>query len=330
MSTAPVRFHSFLADRIERFVTHKRAVGRKFDTEERALRLLDRYVLDHGAKRFEEITPDLIDAFLTSRPRKRPRSYNHLLCTVARLFNWCVDQGFIARSPVQARPKRNTGQRIPFIFDRLAARRLLEVASRLKDNPRAPMRGETYRTIFAVLYGLGLRVGEACRLCLKDVDLIRRLLVIRETKFYKSRLVPFGPKMEALLREYIKARATRIGALGDEAPLFSFTQRGHINPNVVSHAFHRLIPDLGIEVPPGCSFPRLHDLRHAFAVGTLLRWYRSGLDPASRLLKLSTFLGHVDPMSTAVYLTITSDLFREANRRFEAFSQPLLAEGVSK
>ena len=103
-------------------------------------------------------------------------------------------------------------------------------------------------------------------------------------------------------------------------PLFSFTKRGCICPETISQTFHALVPKLGLVLPPGVSSPRLHDLRHAFAVGTLLRWYREGIDPNRRLIHLSTFLGHVDPNSTAVYLTITEELLREADRRFRAFA----------
>lgn len=79
-------------------------------------------------------------------------------------------------------------------------------------------------------------------------------------------------------------------------------------------------------IPSGTTRPRVHDLRHSFAVGTLLRWYRQGLDPAARLHQLSTFLGHVNPDTTAVYLTITSDLLAEANHRFERFAKPITQE----
>ena len=165
--------------------------------------------------------------------------------------------------------------------------------------------------IFALLYGLGLRVGEVARLTHADIDLDRDLLVIRGTKFGKSRLVPFGPRMAARLREYL---APRRPAPEPAAPMFPFTTRGPIHP------FHHLVPHLSLVVPPGVAPPRVHDLRHAFAVGTLLRWYRAGVDPAARLFHLATFLGHVSPTSTAVYLTITADLLGEANRRFEAFA----------
>ena len=88
----------------------------------------------------------------------------------------------------------------------------------------------------------------------------------------------------------------------------------------ISQTFHALVPKLELHIPPGVSSPRLHDLRHSFAVATLLRWYREGIDPNCRLMSLSTFLGHVDPNSTAVYLTITEDLLHEAAQRFHAMA----------
>jgi integrase len=84
--------------------------------------------------------------------------------------------------------------------------------------------------------------------------------------------------------------------------------------------------ELGIKAPPGVASPHLHCLRHSFAVATLLRWYREGIDPAERLLYLSAFLGHVNPTSTAVYLTITDELLQTASKRFEQFAVSTLEE----
>jgi integrase len=102
-------------------------------------------------------------------------------------------------------------------------------------------------------------------------------------------------------------------------PFFSFTRRGAIHPCTITQTFHHLVPRLRLVIPDGMASPRLHDLRHSFAVGTLLRWYRTGVDPQARLLHLSTFLGHVDPASTAVYLTITPALLSEASERFARY-----------
>jgi len=328
MSSPTNLFQSVLKEEIQKFLDYKRALGCRFDAEQRALHLLDRYLVKHGITTLKDIHPELIESFLASRYRPRPRSYNHLLCTVRRLFDWLVQQGRLSHSPVQARPKRQTGARIPFIFDRQQAKRLLELAVHLPEHPRALLRGRTYRTIFALLYGLGLRVGEAARLLIGDVDLDRNLLIIRESKFYKSRLVPFGPRMRQELTNYLNAKSALGGIFSAETPLFSFTANRTICPNTVSQTFHALVPQLDLEIPAGTRPPCLHHLRHSFAVGTLLRWYRSGLDPSTRLLHLATFLGHVDVSSTAVYLTLTDALLDQANDRFHSFAEPVLQEGL--
>jgi len=111
--------------------------------------------------------------------------------------------------------------------------------------------------------------------------------------------------------------------------LFTFDGRRCMHPGTASQVFHALVRTLGLTIPPdGVSAPRLHDLRHSFAVGCLLRWYRDGADPASRLNQLSTFMGHVDPTSTAVYLTITPGLLSQANHRFEAFAETAWVEAA--
>ena len=140
--------------------------------------------------------------------RSRPRSYNHLTmrCTVGRLFAYLVSHGKVPRTPLQSPSRRSRYQRSPCIFDQAAARRLLTTAP---VPHRSGWDGRSaailmHYVIFAVLYGLGsMPVGTVCRLCIKDVDLERRVLVVRETKFYKSRLVPFGPKLDTLLRQHL-------------------------------------------------------------------------------------------------------------------------------
>lgn len=306
---------------VSRFVEHKRALGRKYQSEEAELRLLVRFAEEHGAIRLEELTPILLDDFLASRSRPRPRGFNHLLGVVRRLLDWAVAHELLKSSPLQTRPRRETATRIPFLFDTSQVRRLLDAAAALPDYTQAPQRGSTYRTIFALCYGLGLRVGEASALRVGDVDRARGLLVVTRGKFGKSRLVPHGPRIGELVAQQLQRRSDGM-RLDDDAPLFTFDGHRSVHPRSVSVTFHRLILALGFTAPAGVSAPVLHSLRHSFAVGCLLRWYRDGTDPATRLLQLSTFMGHVDPRSTAVYLTITPQLLAEANRRFEAFAAP--------
>ena len=248
---------------------------------------------------------------------------------MGRLFDWMVSRELMPRSPLQSASRRVTHVRIPFLFDRASARRLLDVARGLPDTSMAPLRGPTYFTIFALLYGLGLRIGEVAALRVGDVDVERQLLVIRQTKFSKSRLVPFGPRLASVLDAQLARRAEQMGTLTVEMPVFSFRRGRPVSAGTISQTFHHLVPQLDLDIPEGMTPPRLHDLRHSFAVGTLLRWYRSGIDPGARLLHLSTFLGHVDPVSTAVYLTITRPLLDEGSRRFETWAAPAIEEAMS-
>jgi integrase len=313
-----------LESAVERFLTHKRALGRKYASEENELRLLVRFAGEHRVGSVGGLTPALLEDFLASRPRSRPRSFNHLLGVVRCLLDWAVTHELLEASPLQARPRRVTSAYVPFLFDVSQVRRLLDAAAGLPDNPRARGRGPTYRAIFALCYGLGLRAGEACRLRLGDVDTGRRLLVVRGGKFGKSRLVPHGPRIARLIEEQAERRQAD-GVSGADAPLFTFDGHSCVDPGTATAVFHHLVANLDLTVPDGVSPPTLHGLRHSFAVGCLLRWYREGLDPSTRLHQLSTFMGHVDPVSTAVYLAITPQLLDEASRRFEVFAEPAWA-----
>jgi len=146
----------------ERFVEHRRALGRKYISEARELRLLVRFAEEQGIHELGQLTVVSLETFLASRPRRQPRSFNHLLGVLRCFLDWAVVQGLLAVSPLQVRRRRVTAARLPFIFDVAQARRLLAAAAVLPDNPRARQRGPTYRLIFALCYGLGLRAGEAC------------------------------------------------------------------------------------------------------------------------------------------------------------------------
>jgi integrase len=324
------RFESVLAEPITQYLALKRSMGCRFMTEDRTLRLLDRYIADQGLRHIADITPECLEAFLASRPRKVPRGYNGLLSAVRRLFEWMVDQQLIAVSPLRVRPRRESERRLPFLYDAETIRRILACAARLPDGTRCPQRGATYATIFSMIAALGLRVGEASRLQCGDVDLQREVILVRNSKFGKSRYVPFGPRLAARLRAYARLREQRLGAPTPEAPFFTWNGRSLVATNSIRNAFRdHILPELALRVPPGTRAPCVHGLRHTFAVNTLLRWYRAGIDPQARLNHLSTFLGHVGPHSTVVYLTITSELLAAANQRFEAFATPIYTEGRS-
>jgi site-specific recombinase XerD len=325
MSQRP--YTSVVAAHVHAFLAHQRALGKRFGSEEDGLRLLDRYLLAQQVTTLDAITPAVVEAFLGSRPRQ-PRGFNTLVSTLRRFFDWLVLHEVLLQSPLQTPPRRCPPPRRPFLFDRSQAQRLLEAAAHLPDGPHAYRRGATYQLALTLMYGLGLRVGEVARLCRQDVDRQRQLLVIRQTKFAKSRLVPCGPRLMARVAAHLHQAEQTCGALRPDHPLLSVA-RDHskpLRPKAISRCFQQLVPQLNLTIPPGVAPPRAHHLRHSFAVNTLVRWYREGIDPTQRLVHLSTFLGHVDPSSTAVYLTIPAELLQEASDRFARLAVPLLTE----
>ncbi len=271
----PISFESFLAPFINTFVQYKRALNRKYCAEVAVLRMFDRYLRDHFVADWAAIDGALIDAFLRSRHRDSPASYNHLLRVVSRFFTFALMQEWIQRNPVTSLARRSTGGRIPYLFDLGSAKRLLAAARSLPDRPHARHRGLVYETIFALLYGLGLRVGEVSRLTLADIDLTTNLLFVRETKFAKSRIVPTGPQLAQRVKGYIEQRYGTDAA--PELPLFSFTKRGGVDEGTISITFHALLPNWNcISRPesrrPDCMISATLLLWRRCFVGTGMAW----------------------------------------------------------
>lgn len=316
-----------LALHINAYFAHRDALGKKSRVDRYTLKLLDQYLVANRIARMEQITPAIIDGFFASRPRNTARSFNGMLSNVTCFFRWLVVHGILTGSPISAKRRRVVLQR-PFLFDRADAARLLGAAANLQDAGGHHGLAMIHRTALLLLYGLGLRAGEVSRLRLRDIDRERQLLEIHNSKFGKDRLIPFGPKLSAALRRFLRWRAMCWPDSPPEAPLLTFDRAGRrpVHPTSFTRMFKVLVQQLELRVPSGTRPPHLHCLRHSFAVATLLRWYKSGIDPNAALLRLSTFLGHVDPNSTAVYLTITDELLEQANQRFSRYVAPMLKE----
>jgi integrase/recombinase XerD len=170
--------------------------------------------------------------------------------------------------------------------------------------------------LLGLLASAGLRLGEAINLQTKDIDLAEGLLIIRQTKFGKSRLVPLHSSALAVLADYA-ARRDRFLA-GRPAVRFFVSRRGRpLDKCVVERNFRELSRGTGLREPSASRGPRLHDFRHRFAIETLLRWYRTGEDIERRLPILSTFLGHVSVRDTYWYLRACPELMGLAISRLE-------------
>jgi len=170
-----------------------------------------------------------------------------------------------------------------------------------------------------LLYATGLRISEALNLNLADVDLDDSVLYIRESKFYKTRLVPTGKDLTQVLREYAQLRYKR-SPVDPDTP-FLLTARGkRVSRAGAEEAFKQMRAQAMVHRDDGARYqPRLHDLRHTAAVTRLVRWYREGVNVQRLLPQLATYLGHVHITGTQRYLSMTPELLQQASVRFEQF-----------
>ena len=202
-------------------------------------------------------------------------------------------------------------------------RRLLTAAHQL----HPAIRAATIHTLIALMASTGTRTGEALALDLTSLDLAAGTLLVTG-KYGKTRLLPLHPTVRAGLLGYLDTRAQLLPAGACPALLISSTGR-RLPPSTVHPAFRAVVHDAGIDPGSGACRPRLHDLRHTFAVTTMLDAYRSGANPATVLQILSTWLGHADPADTYWYLTGTSELLAAAADRLAHHPTPAGTAGTS-
>lgn len=203
--------------------------------------------------------------------------------------------------------------RHPFIYSSADITAVMDQARR---SITSPLRAATYDTLIGLLAASGLRIGEAIKLDRSDVDWTQGTLLIRESKFGKSRLVPLQASSIQALRDYATVR-DELQPRPNQPSFFVSRTRNRLSYAVVSATFRQLVDaaEVGTGAP---SPPRLHDLRHTFAVRTLLGWYRTGEDVQAKIPSLSTYLGHREPSSTYWYLSAAPELLALAAARQES------------
>jgi site-specific recombinase XerD len=236
-------------------------------------------------------------------------------------YRYAVSRGFTSWSPLPTILPKRPAAFTPYIYTDAAYQRLLAMTSLLDQSRRCLVGTGTFRTLLLLLYATGLRISEALSLTLSDVDLPQRLLTIRDTKFFKTRWVPVGPQLSPVLVAYAKMRQQMPRPARNESAFFATRRGTAVTRGTAEHIFRRLCEQTGVRRSDGGRFqPRLHDIRHTFALNRLISWYREGKDVQQLLPCLSTYLGHVDVTATQRYLTMTPELLHEASLRFQHYA----------
>lgn len=312
--TARRSFTSRVASLLERYITLKEALGRKYATE--------RAILVH------------LDAFLTARPPAdsglSAETFTQWCATLSHLSpgvrrKWML----VVRNLCLYRQRTEPGCFIPdpnlfpqphppqppYCFTEQEIAGLLDAADGLQITSQSPLRAQVYRLALVLLYTTGLRRGELVRLTLADHDPLERTLHVRATKFHKSRLVPLSRDAAHEMNTYLQVRR-RLPHAPDEPLLCN--QSGGLRPYTgegIAQGLRRLFQCVGVSTASGQP-PRIHDLRHTFALQALIRWYRAGINVQAKLPALATYMGHVSIVSTQHYLRFLEPVAQDASDLF--------------
>lgn len=306
-------WRSRLGPQIAAYLALKKSLGRRFFSETYLFTQFDRFL---AQRRAAKVTPTIFGEWV--------HTFDHVSPTVRRtrmriIRNFCLylrrrDRTCFVPDP-SGFPAPHVARR-PHIFSVEEIARLLRVATVLPARSTSLLRGPVFRLGIVLLYTAGLRRGELVRLAMSDYDPVERTLLVRSSKFHKSRLVALSQSAAGELERYLRLRRRLPGA--PDAPLLVNNHHGcsAYSGGSFGLAMRRIFRAASIRTSSG-RLPHVHDLRHTFAVHVLLRWYRDGVDVQAKLPALATAMGHVSVASTAYYLALLQPLAEAASDRFE-------------
>ena len=308
-----------LRDATDAYIAWRQAHGARFISSARVLHYFCNHVgRDIGCDAVGEA--DVLRFLAGKGPLTRYRANKY--GALAGFYRYAISRGHAARSPLPAPgdEPRQPRSAPPYVYSRDELRRLFGAIDVSRQRP-VQLDADTLRALLLLLYGAGLRFGEAQRLTLDDVDLRDAVLTIRDTKFYKTRFVPVGPQLADALKAYAAKRAECALPKGTASTFLANRDGTPLVKGTVRFAFARLLQTAGIHhnKDDGRQPPCFHSLRHTAAVNRLASWYRQGADVQRLLPALSTWLGHAHLDGTQVYLSMTPELLHEASVRFDSY-----------
>lgn len=304
-------FSSVVGPTIASYLALKEALGRHFAVERGILTHLDAFLAA------ADLSAETFSTWCSSRQHTTSGVRRNWMRVVRNLclYRRRTDPSCFVPDSSQFPPLHQPVQ--PHIFTEDEIVRLLAAADRLKPGNRSPLRRENFRLGLVLLYTTGLRRGELLRLTVGDYDAVERTLLIRESKFHKTRLLPLSPDGAREVETYLETRRARRVAVSVDSPLLWNAYHG--GKGYTGEGFGSTVRGLfkatDIRTSAGRT-PRVHDFRHAFAARALLRWYQVGDDVQAKLPLLATYMGHVSIASTQYYLRFIDELAIVASNRF--------------
>ena len=302
---------SELRDALEEYLALRRSLGTQLEKSGSQLLDFADFAQSQGA---EYVTTDLALRWAKHNPNAQPATCARRLGMVRIFAKWCSAIDPRTEVPPEGILPHRFRRKPPYIYSDEEIEKIIRAAQMLP-SPKG-LRAKTYSTIFSLLAVTGMRVSEVVALEREDVDLQEGILIIRKTKFGKSRFVPIHQTTKKALEDYAGKRDRVLPQLTSSG--FFISECGtRIGTGNVRYNFAKTSQNIGLRTPAkGHGHgPRLHDMRHRFAVRTLIDWYRSGLNVEREISKLSTYLGHVHVNDTYWYLEAIPELLQLATDR---------------
>jgi integrase/recombinase XerD len=299
---------SGLSGHVDDYLRLRRALGFKLERDQRLLPQLVAYLEAAGAA---TITTELAIAWARLPERAQPNHWAQRIAIARGFARYLQTIDPTTEVPPPGLFPTRRCRPTPYLWSKIDICRLLERARALP----SPLRAATHEALFGLLAASGMRIGEAIGLQRDDVDLGTGVITIREAKFDRSRLVPLHPTVTEALRRYAAER-DRLCPRPRSGTFFLSGAGTALDRSGVSKTFRKITTAIGVRT--ATVHPRAHDLRHSFAVDTLIRWQRSGLNVDDHIAVLSTYLGHVSPADTYWYLSASPELMELAAQRLQA------------
>ena len=304
---------AMLASDAAQFLAFKRAMGMGYQRAEFVLNAFVRFVREQYGERPASLE-QLVTQWVTRIEGRKAFTVSCEFGTVRQLCLFRRRSDPRAFVPEHAMAPVKESVFVPYIFSREEVLTLLDAATRHEDRS---MWGAMLRTLVLVLYCTGMRLGEATRLQMDDIDLRRAVLTVQRSKG-RSRILAIRDDLVAELRQYLQCREEVLAASGVYASALFVRRNGSaLTLHAASEALRRLLRELGLKPPRGRLGARPYELRHAFAVHRLTAWAIEGVDVHAKLPWLSAYLGHQNVLGTEVYLKATPQLLALASQRFE-------------
>lgn len=317
-----LKFESVLSAPIERYISEKRAVGYKFDKGSAMLKSFDSFVCNHHLTNLE-LTKQLVLEWTARKPHETLSTQCGRISLLRGLAGYMNRVGYTAYVYPNAMVTVDRYAYSPYIFTHDELKRIFELCDRFPPSNCSPNRHLVLPLLIRILYGCGLRISEAVHLAIEDVDLGKGLLHIRSTKFNKERILPVADSLKERCKEY--CRNADIGRMGN-IYFFPSPYGGHYSESTIYKLFREILRKAGISHLGRGKGPRIHDIRHVFAVNCLKKWVIEGKDLNNCLPYLSAYLGHEDLRGSQRYLRLTADLFPEITSKIEKSCSYIIPE----